>query len=163
MKSASLLIPSLAGLALILATACGGAAPAPTFTSAPAPATTAPATIAPVATAPVATTAPPPGSGGGNSEGQALFVGGSCSACHTIEGVTSGLVGPDLTHIGTDAATRKPGMSAEDYIIESIRTPEAFVAEGVERAVPGIMTSAVTAGFSNAEVDALVELLLAQK
>ena len=163
MKPTSLLIPGLAGLALILFTACGGAAPAPTSTSRAAPAPTSTSVPAQATNAPVATTAPPNGNGGSDVDGQALFASGACAACHTIEGVTSGLLGPDLTHIGTDAATRKPGMSAEDYIIESIRTPEAFVAEGVERAVPGIMTSAVTAGFSDAEVDALVELLLAQK
>ena len=163
MKPASFLIPGLAGLALILVTACGGAAPAPTSTSAPPPPTTAPATIAPVTVAPVATTPPPSGNGGDTAEGEALFAGGSCASCHTIEGLTSGSIGPDLTHLGTDAASRKPGMSAEDYITESIRDPEAFVATGVERANPGIMTAAITAGFSDAEVDALVKFLLAQK
>ena len=158
MKPASLLTHGLAGLALILVTACGGAAPAPASTSAPAPATTAPvvATTAPV----VATTAPPVD---GDADGQSLFVGGVCATCHTIEGLTTGLLGPDLTHIGTDAATRKPGMSAQDYIIESIRDPEAFVATDVERAVPGIMTAAISASLSDAQVDALVEFLLAQK
>lgn len=150
MKPASLLTLGLAGLALILVTACGGAAPAPASTSVPAPATT----------APVATTAPPVD---GDADGQALFVGGVCATCHTIEGLTIGLLGPDLTHIGTDAATRKPGMSAENYISESIRDPEAFVATGVERAVPGLMTAAISASLSDAEVDALVEFLLAQK
>jgi hypothetical protein len=41
--------------------------------------------------------------------------------------------------------------------------PEAFVAEGVERAIPGLMTSALTASLSDADVQALVEFLLAQK
>ena len=150
MKPASLLTLGLAGLALILVIACGGAAPAPASTSAPAPATT----------APVATTAPP---AGGDADGQALFVGGACASCHTIEGLTTGLVGPDLTNIGTDAAARKPGMSAKDYVTESIRDPEAFVATGVERAIPGLMTTAITASLSDADVDALVEFLLAQK
>ncbi len=88
---------------------------------------------------------------------------GGCSACHTVEGVSAGLVGPDLTHIGTDAATRKPGVSAEAYIRESIREPDAFVAEGVARAIPGLMTSALTANLSDDQVAALVEFLLAQK
>ncbi len=96
--------------------------------------------------------------------GQEIFTGtGGCSACHTIEGISPGLVGPDLTHIGTDAATRKPGVSAEAYIRESIREPDAFVAEGVARAIPGLMTSAITASLSDDEVAALVEFLLAQK
>jgi cytochrome c oxidase subunit 4 len=108
---------------------------------------------------------PPPGGGGQLvAQGQALFTGkGGCMACHTVEGVAAGMVGPDLTHIGTDAANRKPGMSARDYITESIRTPEAFVATGVERAIPGVMTSALTSSLSDNEVEALVEFLLAQK
>ena len=73
------------------------------------------------------------------------------------------MVGPDLTHIGTDAATRQDGVSAQDYIAESIRQPEAFVAEGVERSIPGVMTSALTASLSDGEVDALVEFLLTQE
>lgn len=155
MNRFTLFISGLAGAAVVLTAACGGAAPAPTATSsAPPPATT----------APVATTAPPTGNGGGDADGQALFAGkGGCVACHTIEGIASGVVGPDLTHIGTDAATRQDGVSAQDYIAESIRQPEAFVAEGVERSIPGVMTSALTASLSDGEVDALVEFLLTQE
>jgi len=98
------------------------------------------------------------------AKGQAIFTGsGGCLACHTIEGISAGVVGPDLTHIGTDAAERKPGVSARDYLTEAIREPEAFVAEDVERAIPGLMTRAITAGLSDDEVTALVEFLLAQK
>jgi mono/diheme cytochrome c family protein len=98
------------------------------------------------------------------ARGQAIFTGaGGCLACHTVEGVSTGLVGPDLTHIGTEAADRQPGVSARDYITESITMPEAYIAEGVERATPGLMTSALTASLSDADVQALVEFLLAQK
>ena len=84
-------------------------------------------------------------------------------ACHAVEGIASGMLGPDLTHIGTEAATRKPETSAHDYITESIKEPEAFVATDVERANPGIMTSALTSSLSDSDVEALVEFLLAQK
>ena len=98
------------------------------------------------------------------AQGQGIFTGlGGCLACHTIEGISAGMVGPDLTHIGTDGATRKPGVSARDYIAESIRTPEAFVATGVPKAIPGVMTSALVASLSEEQVEALVEFLLAQK
>ena len=86
-----------------------------------------------------------------------------CYQCHTIEGISNGLIGPDHTHIGTWASTRKPGLSSEAYIRESIRDPEAFVTEGVERAVPGLMTKAITVGLTDEQVDALVAFLLAQK
>ena len=114
-------------------------------------------------------TEPATGGSGGDTDaliaqGQEIFVGvGGCAACHTIDGVAAGLVGPDQTHIGTEAATRKPGLSAREYITESIRDPEAFVPTGVERALPGVMTPALTANLTDNQVNALVEFLLAQK
>ena len=54
-------------------------------------------------------------------------------------------------------------MSAEDYIRESIKNPEAFIAEGVERAMPGLMTSALTSNLTDEQVDGLVAFLLEQK
>ena len=60
----------------------------------------------------------------------AAFSKGGCAGCHTIPGIpnAAGLVGPDLSSIGSDAATRKPDLSAEDYIRESILDPTAFIA-----------------------------------
>ena len=106
------------------------------------------------------------GAGGGDlaAQGRDIFTGsGGCGACHTVEGISSGAVGPDLTHIGAEGESRKPGMSSEDYLTESIRDPEAFVATGVERAIPGIMTQGITAGLSDVDVDALVAFLMEQK
>ena len=60
--------------------------------------------------------------------GQAVFESSGCVGCHTIEGISTGSVGPNLTHIGTEAATRVTGVSAEDYIKQSIIDPNAFVA-----------------------------------
>ena len=55
---------------------------------------------------------------------------GGCIACHTIPDVPGavGLVGPNLSNIGLDAATRIDGYSAVDYIHESIADPLAFTA-----------------------------------
>ena len=154
MNRGLLILPVVAGVLLLLASACGGGEPPPTDTVAP-PSPTTP---------PVVTVSPTADDGDLVAQGQAIFTGkGGCLACHTIEGITTGLVGPELTHIGTNAAERRPGMSARDYISESIREPEAFVAEGVERAIPGLMTTATTASLSDDEVAALVEFLLAQK
>jgi hypothetical protein len=49
-------------------------------------------------------------------------------ACHTIEIVSTGAVGPDLTNIATVAATRVEGQTAEEYITESILDPNAHIA-----------------------------------
>ncbi len=154
MRNRRLMMSGFLGLVLLLALACGGAAPADTPVP---PLPTSPPTAVDTPTADTPTVSP--------DDGEAIFTGpvGGCSACHTIEGVTTGLVGPDLTHIGTDAGTRKPGVSAEDYIRESIREPEVFVAEGVERATAGLMLSALTANLTDGQVDALVEFLLKQK
>ena len=50
---------------------------------------------------------------------------GGCAACHTIPGIPNaqGQVGPDLSNIGADAATRIDGYNAEEYIHESIADP----------------------------------------
>ena len=94
-----------------------------------------------------------------NAAPQALW----CSQCHTIEGVAQGLIGPDHTHIGTWAGDVIPGMSAEEYIRDSIEAPEAFIEEGRDRATPGLMTDAITRDLTTEQVDALVSFLLAQK
>ena len=122
--------------------------------------------------APATTTAAAPAAGGLAATGRQIFITGQgqgsatpCYTCHMIEGVPEavGLLGPDLTHIGTEAATRQPGVSAEEYLALSIREPESFVAEGVERAIPGLMLTAITAGLTDEDVDALVAFLLEQK
>ncbi len=119
-----------------------------------------------------AAVAPAPPASSTASVGRQIFITGAgegaatpCVTCHVIEGVPEavGLLGPDLSNIGTDAATRKPGVSAEEYLRESIVAPEAFVAEGVERALPGLMLSSITAGLTDNDVDELVAFLLEQK
>lgn len=44
----------------------------------------------------------------------------ACFACHAVEG-RGGKRAPDLAGIGTRAATRKPGVDAEEYIREHIK------------------------------------------
>jgi mono/diheme cytochrome c family protein len=59
--------------------------------------------------------------------GRLVFVNFGCVACHTIEGISTGPLGPDLTHVATNAATRVEGMTAEEYIRQSILDPAAFI------------------------------------
>lgn len=86
-----------------------------------------------------------------------------CYQCHLIEGISTGIVGPELTGIGTYSAARKEGLTAEQYIRESINDPEVFIPEGVDRALPGLMTNAVVEGITDDEVDKLVAFLLTLK
>ena len=67
--------------------------------------------------------------------GEQVFKNNGCIGCHTLGSISSGTVGPNLTHIGTVAATRKPGVSADDYIKESILTPNAYVVQGFPQSV----------------------------
>ena len=52
----------------------------------------------------------------------------TCGICHTVaDAGTTGTIGPELSHIGTVAATRS-SLSAEEYIRQSIEEPTAFIA-----------------------------------
>lgn len=73
--------------------------------------------------------------GGDPDAGKELFekagvaTGAGCVICHsTREGQV--LVGPSLYDVGDRAATRIPGMSAEEYLRQSILDPNAYVVEG---------------------------------
>ncbi len=86
---------------------------------------------------------------------------GGCLLCHKIteQGNTRG---PDLRGIGGRAATRKPGLSAEAYLMESLVEPGAYVVE--EFATTGgasIMPAAdrPPADMSPTELKALIAFL----
>ncbi len=109
---------------------------------------------------------PPDGPAAGASPGQALFVGtAACASCHAIQGVAQGVLGPALDGIGTAAANRLPGYSAEEYIRESIVDPDAHTAgtaDGLSQDYQKGLMSATMAGItlSDEDVEALVEYLL---
>ncbi len=98
------------------------------------------------------------GGKGNIDHGKQLFTAKGCAGCHTIADIPGavGKVGPELTHIGTVAATRKPGMDAEAYIRESIEQPAAFIAPGFTNDMP-------TGLASGSDEDDLVAMLLAHK
>ncbi|MCW1970978.1 MAG: c-type cytochrome [Anaerolineae bacterium] len=67
---------------------------------------------------------------GSPARGKVVFNGpGTCNACHSIV-KDQKLVGPSLAGAWAAAATRKPSMSAKDYMRESIVSPGAFVVDG---------------------------------
>ncbi len=54
----------------------------------------------------------------------------TCGICHTVaDAGTTGTIGPELSNIGTIAATRTD-LSAEEYIRQSIDDPGAFISPG---------------------------------
>ena len=93
-------------------------------------------------------------------DGAALFTAKGCATCHDGPDTTAHFVAfPSLRNAPEWAGNRRPGMSAADYVAESIRTPSAFISPafvgfgGPTSAMPDL---AVT----DAEVDALVDYLL---
>jgi len=94
------------------------------------------------------------------ARGQQVYMSSGCAGCHLIQGISSGAVGPNLTQIGEVAATRKDGLSAEDYIRESILNPNATTVEGYQA---NIMPQNYSQQLSKGQLDDLVAFLLAQK
>ncbi len=100
--------------------------------------------------------------------GQVLFAGaGGCASCHAIDGVAQGILGPALDGIGSAAANRIAGYSAEEYIRESILLPDAYAAgtaDGLAQDYDGNLMLSTMAGIlpalSDEDIDNLVEYLL---
>ena len=66
---------------------------------------------------------------------------GACGICHAIG--RKGSRGPDLNGVGLRAASRKPEMSAKDYLLESLLKPSTYLVEEYTPMMPpmaGILT-----------------------
>jgi len=76
---------------------------------------------------------------GASSEdrGKAAFFdpGVGCFLCHVVE-TSGGTRGPDLTHVATVVETRRQGMSARDYLKESLVNPGAYVVPTFDNIMP---------------------------
>ena len=68
-------------------------------------------------------------------------------------------IGPDLSDAASWAGDRRPGMSAEDYVAESVRTPGAFISPAFQP-IGGPTEAMPLLDVSDAELDALVRYLL---
>jgi mono/diheme cytochrome c family protein len=90
--------------------------------------------------------------------GARLFTGkGGCVGCHNA-GNGGGATGPNLSHIATDGATRKPGTDAAAYISESIHDPQAFVVSGFPPVMPSFRGT-----LTEDEINSLVQFLLTKQ
>ncbi|NUM46162.1 MAG: c-type cytochrome [Anaerolineales bacterium] len=98
--------------------------------------------------------------------GRAVFNNKGCVACHTIQGVSVGAVGPELTNVATVAETRIDGQTAEEYITNSILAPSDHIVEECPTG-PCASPSAMPANFgellSETELTDLVAYLLSLK
>ena len=90
--------------------------------------------------------------------GKQLYRQRNCATCHQI-GTDGGTAGPSLTHIGTVAETRKPGVSAEDYLRGSVLDPGGYIVRGY----PDTMPRGLYRGMTQEDFDDLVRYLLTLK
>lgn len=81
---------------------------------------------------------------------------GGCLICHKVT-ETGNERGPDLRQAADKAATRKPGMSAEAYLIESLVQPEVFLVPDYPKMMPSAMKP--PANMSMAELKSVVAYL----
>jgi mono/diheme cytochrome c family protein len=106
----------------------------------------------------LAACAPPPPATDPVARGRQLYDSRGCTSCHEPN-LFGQRLGPPLDHIGTVAATRRPGMSAEDYIRQSILDPAAYVVPGYQDSMPRDLGR----DLSPTDLDALVAYLLSLK
>lgn len=114
------------------------------------------------ATTPTAPVTPTPAFAAGSleAEGSALFSGkGRCAACHSLSADTV-IVGPSLAGVATHAETRIEGLTAAEYLEESILRPDAYRPPGFENEQ---MDTSLAKQLTVEEVEALVAFLLTLK
>ena len=68
------------------------------------------------------------------ANGKRLFKNESCSACHSTG--TRRITGPGLAGIYRAAASRDSGLTADQYIQQSIRNPGEFIVSGFKNIMP---------------------------
>src|ERR671930_553761 len=83
---------------------------------------------------------------------------GTCEICHRIG--QKGTRAPDLAGVGGRAAKTKPGMTAKQYIIESLLQPSAYVVEGYPPIMPAVDKPPIA--LNRSEVWALTAFLESQ-
>jgi cytochrome c oxidase subunit 2 len=77
-----------------------------------------------------------------------------CGSCHTLDG--SELVGPSFQGIADRAGTRVEGVSAEEYLRQSIAEPDAYVVSGFTNTMPTVFSQTL----SEEDIDNVIAFLL---
>jgi cytochrome c oxidase subunit 2 len=92
-----------------------------------------------------------------SADGQTVFLTAGCTGCHSLADVSNeGFIGPDLTGLSNRAGGRVEGLSAEDYVRQSVLDPQAYIVDGYGAVMPTLPLDA-------AEVNALLEFLLGER
>jgi mono/diheme cytochrome c family protein len=82
-----------------------------------------------------------------------------CKTCHSLE-AGQVIVGPSLAGAGSRAGTTVSGMSAEEYLQQSILEPDAHLVEGFPA---GTMPKVWGTELSEEQIDQLVAFLMTLK
>ncbi|HVU10670.1 MAG TPA: c-type cytochrome, partial [Phototrophicaceae bacterium] len=93
--------------------------------------------------------------------GEAVFKGGvpgapACATCHTTDGTSNGIA-PSLAGLSQRAGSRVAGLSAEDYVRQSILDPNAFVVPGFSS---GVMFQSYAQKLTPQQIDDLIAYVL---
>jgi mono/diheme cytochrome c family protein len=92
------------------------------------------------------------------ARGRQVYHSLGCANCHEPN-LFGQRLGPPLDHIGTAAASRRLGVSAEEYVRQSILDPGAYVVPGYQDSMPRDLGRDLTP----TDLDALVAYLLSLK
>jgi mono/diheme cytochrome c family protein len=93
-------------------------------------------------------------------DGASLFQVKGCATCHVGPDTSPiGEVGPSLVDVSSWAGERVEGLSAEDYVEQSMRDPAAFISPAY-RPTGGPDAGMPVLQLSDDEIDDLVEYLL---
>jgi cytochrome c oxidase subunit II len=87
-------------------------------------------------------------------DGRTVFLTKGCTGCHSRAGASNAAeIGPNLTDLAGRAGDRVDGLSAEDYVRQSVLDPQAYMVDGYGPVMPVLPLDAD-------ELAALVDYLL---
>ena len=115
----------------------------------------------PDASATAAFLAEPATNNGDAAKGIQVFGRMPCLTCHTVSGMNGGppqAAAPTLDHIGTNAATRVPGVTAAQYLRHAVLKPDDLTIPEYHNVMPSF-----SASLSQTDLDNLVAYLLTLK
>ena len=93
--------------------------------------------------------------------GEIIFNGkGKCNTCHTLDPSAQPGRCPDLTDIGTRAATQQPGKAAKEYLIESTYEPHKFLVPGYGNIMPPVWKPPIS--LTELEIETVIAFLQSQ-
>lgn len=92
------------------------------------------------------------------ARGRQVYRSLGCASCHEPNFLGQRL-GPPLDHVGTVAETRRPGLSAADYLREAILDPGAHLVPEYQDSMPRDLGR----DLSPTDLEALVTYLLSLK